>query len=438
MKILVVSHNCFSSTQNMGKTFVSLFSQFEKHELMQLYVYPSIPNVDVCDSYFRITDQQVVKAILKRKHCGGEVQPDLQVTTGTFESPDTEKRYNSINRNTSLTRRARDVAWKLGKWKSKELKAWLENGKPDAVFYALGDASFSQNIAMWVARYLGIPLITYVCDEYYFSGKQAKGFDRLINAGMLANIKKTIRRSQLVISICDDLGELYQTAFGTPYRTIMTGSAFASGSIVHEAGERTQISYIGNLALNRWRSILDIQDALNRYHETHERRYELVYYGREHTELSGKVTYGGFLDPAGIREVMGRSYMLVHIETFDREFRARLKYSVSTKIADSLASGTCLLAYGPEELASIRHLERNACAGCITDKAVLDARLSALLDDPALVEQYAEAGMKVASLHHSSERNSRSLYEAIAQMIASRSEDRTGEVRASTNRQDGI
>ena len=52
MKVLLVSHNCFSKTQNMGKTFASLFSNFKKEELMQLYLYPTIPNIDICDNYF--------------------------------------------------------------------------------------------------------------------------------------------------------------------------------------------------------------------------------------------------------------------------------------------------------------------------------------------------------------------------------------------------
>ena len=46
MKVLIISHNPISNQSNMGKTFLSLFSQFDKEELCQLYIYPVIPNED--------------------------------------------------------------------------------------------------------------------------------------------------------------------------------------------------------------------------------------------------------------------------------------------------------------------------------------------------------------------------------------------------------
>ena len=92
MKVLIVSHNCFSTTQNMGKTLMSLFSEFKKEELMQLYFYPSVPNVDVCDSCYRITDNDALHSILKRKSCGKEVV--AKKTTGVetlFEKAESPK-----------------------------------------------------------------------------------------------------------------------------------------------------------------------------------------------------------------------------------------------------------------------------------------------------------------------------------------------------------
>ena len=50
------------------------------------------------------------------------------------------------------------------------------------------------------------------------------------------------------------------------------------------------------------------------------------------------------------------------MEAFDKENRDRVRYSVSTKIIESLASGRPLLAYGPEDVASMAYLRRNDCA----------------------------------------------------------------------------
>ena len=65
MKVLIISHNPITTYQSMGKTMLSLFSAFDRSELCQLYIYPTLPDIDVCDSYFRITDRDVLKSLKK-------------------------------------------------------------------------------------------------------------------------------------------------------------------------------------------------------------------------------------------------------------------------------------------------------------------------------------------------------------------------------------
>ena len=44
MKVLLLSHNPVTTYNNMGKTFLSLFSAFRPEELCQLYLYPAVPD----------------------------------------------------------------------------------------------------------------------------------------------------------------------------------------------------------------------------------------------------------------------------------------------------------------------------------------------------------------------------------------------------------
>lgn len=67
---MVISHNCFSTFQSMGKTLAGLFGAFDKEDLCQLYLYPTYPNIDMCNSYFRITDSEVLESIFSREKCG--------------------------------------------------------------------------------------------------------------------------------------------------------------------------------------------------------------------------------------------------------------------------------------------------------------------------------------------------------------------------------
>ena len=57
MKVLLLSHNPVTTYNNMGKTFLSLFSAFRPEELCQLFLYPAVPDTACCGSYYRFTDR---------------------------------------------------------------------------------------------------------------------------------------------------------------------------------------------------------------------------------------------------------------------------------------------------------------------------------------------------------------------------------------------
>lgn len=417
MKVLIVSHNCFSSSQSMGKTLVSFFTKFDKTELMQLYFYPSIPNVDVCGDYYRITDKNMLSSIIHRRKCGRKIrQSEITSDNTLFADANEQKQYSRINRTNSMVRRARDVLWKIGAWKTKDLIQWLQKGKPDVVFYALGDATFSQKIAVWVADFLQIPLVTYVCDEYYLSGKSLPLCRRLLNDGMIRGIEKTVKKSKHLITICDDLGELYKRIFGSTYTTVMTGSSFGAGKIVREP-DADQISFIGNLSLNRWRSLLDIADALDYANRMNGTQYKLYYYGAENGNMQGRAIYGGRLNAEQIKDTMEKSRMLIHTESFEPEYEERVKYSVSTKIADSLASGVPLLGYAPACVASMEHLIKNQCALIATDKTMLNEKLAEFLSDIKNEEDIINNAIRTAKCYHDTHKNSSIVREVLDKTI---------------------
>lgn len=108
--------------------------------------------------------------------------------------------------------------------------------------------------------------------------------------------------------------------------------------------------------------------------------------------------------------VLHSSDLLLHVEAFDAESIDLVKHSVSTKIADSLASGICLLAYGPEQVASIRHLLDNECAFCITSKEKLKDGLKLIFTDKNLRFRFANKALETARIWHDAETTSKKFY----------------------------
>ena len=99
MKVLIISHNPISTVNNNGKTMLTLFSSFEQEELCQLYVAPALPDVKKCNSYFRITDKDILKSYYRFCVRGREIKP-CEIDTFShlqYESEKDEKLYSSIS-----------------------------------------------------------------------------------------------------------------------------------------------------------------------------------------------------------------------------------------------------------------------------------------------------------------------------------------------------
>ena len=108
-------------------------------------------------------------------------------------------------------------------------------------------------------------------------------------------------------------------------------------------------------------------------------------------------------------EEMKKASVLLHVESFEEDNRERVKYSVSTKIADLLASGICLFAYGPEEISSIEYLRRNECALVAVNREELTYKLSECLEKPEVRAENASKALEIAARNHDSGRQSERL-----------------------------
>ena len=119
----------------------------------------------------------------------------------------------------------------------------------------------------------------------------------------------------------------------------------------------------------------------------------------------------GFISGKEFEKKLQNAELLLHIEAFDEKSIDLVKHSVSTKIADSLGSGVCLLGYGPKEVASMQHLIRNDCALVCTKESELKGFLWKAFYDVGERNRVRENALKTARLYHDSFVTSRRLYE---------------------------
>lgn len=213
------------------------------------------------------------------------------------------------------------------------------------------------------------------------------------------------------------LSSFYQKEFNRSAVTIMTGTNYTI-ALVPRVSETVQaIRYFGKINLNRYKSIADVGRTLDQINIENNTSYTLEIYCNSAApeavaELSSikSIKICDFISGEEFKKKFFSSDILLHIEAFDDASIDRTKHSVSTKIADSLASGIPLLAYGPSFVASIKHLLNNKCAIIITDSRDLKSKILQMLNDKTLRQTAAQNGLITARTYHDSSNNSALLY----------------------------
>ena len=404
MKILVVSHCVFSETESMGKTLSGYFSSFNKADIAQFYIHSEVPTTSVCENYYRIIDKDVIKSIFTFK--SGKVFSKKDICehkkTSRVDSGTEAKLYQFGRKRTPLIYILRNFWWKLGHWNTKKLNRWIDDFAPDCVFFASGDYSFMYDIALKIAKTRNIPLYISCMDDYYINNKNPdKALGKLYHKSFMKHVRKAMNYASAIFCICDKMSYDYEKLFDKKCYTVHTPASFDEPMTKRKI---PGIAYMGNLGLNRHKQLIKIGQALKELNSdvtcidvySSEKRPEIL---NDLIPENG-VVFHGSVSAEKVKEIMAESLAVIHTESFGIVQRNAVKYSVSTKIADSLMSGTCIFAFGPPEIASMQYLSENNAAITVFDEKELSDKLRALLSDEKLRENVSASAKNLAKKNH--------------------------------------
>lgn len=422
MKVLIISHNPLTTYHNMGKTLLSLFSEFKKKEICQLYIYPSLPDIKKCNSYYRITDKDILNSYFKFKVKGKKInERDISKKNNKmFENTSDEELYRNKKNKKAHRMLLRDLMWKCSNYFNKDLKKWLIEQKPTHIFVAPGDSKFIYDMAIKCSKYLNIPIISYICDDYFFTPKKKGLLNRLQQVLLKNKINHLMQRTSHIITICEELRNKYSYKFKKKASTIMTGSNYMVNFNSKKINNPTTITYFGNIRCNRYLSLVTIGKELDKINKKDNKDYKLIIYSGEKDKSIlnnfkniNSIEFKGFLVGDEFDKIFLSSQILLHVEAFDKESIERVKMSISTKIADSLASGICFFAYGPSEIESIKYLKSNKAAVIATSEKELNKKLLEIFDDYNLRQNVIKKALELASENHVKQKTSKKIYKII-------------------------
>lgn len=422
MRVLIISHSVLNETTNMGKTLFAQFANWDTHDIAQLYLHSGVPHLRVCTSYYCFSDIDALKSILIPNHHGHIYdEEDIPNSKGNTESALLSFIYTNARRRKLQTYVMRDVIWNCCHWRNRHLSAWLQRFAPDIVYLVPGDYAFTYDIGYRIAKDLQIPMMVSCMDDYFIQNTFGNSkWGKLWKKYFMKKVYRAMEYASEIQTICESMGEKYRELFHTPCFALYSS---AEQKAVNLKKQQKQISYIGNIALGRAEQLCDIGKALKQLDIPGIPKYIDVYSGEKRPELLKMMTrenginFHGAIPQNEILDIFQKSIAVIHTESFCERFRERVRYSVSTKIAESLSYGPCMIAYGPADIASMSYLSKTGAAYVITEEKQLHSGLIDILSNDTKRTEVQLHARKAAAQNHNIEQNMRILQQHLQAVV---------------------
>lgn len=424
-KLLVVSYSGFSDTNANGKTLKALLNDFAPENIMQFYRGTQEPDFSSCSRCFRVTDKQIIKSFLRRKNTKyfeNTLDDDENKGTATVNNTvkPKQKKVQSFlkkhNYNYAL-RGLREYLFMLSPWGEKELMDKIEEFSPDGLLYMVGDNFSLDKLVLKIVEKYNIPLILFNTEAFRIIDLHTRhGLEKLYCKHTEDTYEELDRQSALTIYICDMLKEHYiQLYKGCRKHIVAYNSDVFDTPQYTNSGKAEKIAYFGNLGVGRTDPLIEMAGALEKIDEN----LYIDVYGSTSEENENKlrnvpnIHFHGFVSQNVLGKIKEEADILLHTESFDSEIVPKLKYAFSTKIAQYLCSGRCVVSYAPEETASSQYLINTKSAVVVTRAERLEESLREVVFDGEKRMQYARQAYMTAKENHDMTKTAKMISEAI-------------------------
>lgn len=408
-KILIVGTVPYNK-KSTSRAFDSYFHYWKRENLAQIFSNTKEPTKGHCAKLYQITDQRILKKwfnIIKepgREYLYENLKEEWTSNDLEVKNPIVNKLYRIGSKKNSLVYLMRGLLWRKKLWCTKDFNLWVEKFKPDCIFLAFSDDFFILKIALYIAKKYNIPIISCIGDDYYFNYK--KSLSPLYHCYKILYrklVKKVFSHQGSAIYIGNKIRDKYNKEFNLRGETVYLTSTIKRKEFKTIDKQSLKISYFGNIRLGRNKSLNEIGIALGKinkdyildiYSNEQQREYYKIFETNKNIKFHGSISYSD----VQIKTI--ESDIVVVVESFDKKDIDITRYSLSTKVADSLSSGTNVLAYGSIECGAIEYAKETGCITVCTKKEELLESINKLINDEEIQYKNYKQAIKIVEKNH--------------------------------------
>lgn len=398
------------NTKDSSRAFDAYFHYWERENIAQIFSNPLTPVKGHCGTMFQITDYRLLqkwkgKSVATGRSYNYDDLPDsTESSKREDESKSATKAYRFGLKHTPLTHLLRGLLWRKHFWCTDELNHWLEEFNPECVFLSYSDDYFIPQIALYVAKKFDIPIVNSILDDYYFNTHfSLNPLYWMYKLTYKKLIRKVLEHKGSAIYISDKIKTKYNSELNLDGETIYLTSSIKRKPFTQINIDKPIITYFGNIGMGRNHALNDIGHALGIINPNYILE---VYSGTKDSKLydvfknNPNIYFGGTIPYESVQDKMAKSDVTVIVEGFKPHDIDLSRYSLSTKAADSLASGASILTYGSQETGIVEYMQSTGASYVCTNKEKLVDTIREMLSTPDRQKQYYEQQIVMTKEHH--------------------------------------
>ncbi|MGP8106598.1 MAG: hypothetical protein ACLQLE_11990 [Desulfobaccales bacterium] len=416
-RVLVIDAMPFTRRRNNGIVKSNLFQGWPKSRLAQIDYSNDQPGFDVCDRYWRLKKTDILKGLFgKAPYAAWSLaEKDLLAIGNSGEESDYDDRPQIERRLSFLNPQWRELIGeailRLPSVLSAPVRRWIDSFQPDIIFSNLGKGPILR-LVVKVSQRLNLPILPYFTDDWVANLYKDHFLGSILRRSMLNWFSECLRRAPIRLTASDHMSAEYTRRYGGRFEAMLYPEEL--NPVKQGDGKRSvpsviQFLFLGSLEPDRWRSLRHIGEALWDLHSLGVSA-ELSIYAfpsdiekyRSYLTMAPVMRIVGTASPSEVAQLQRKADVLVHVESFAPYTRQYTKYSLSTKIPQYMMARTCIFAYGPGEVASLRYLRENGTGMVVgeEDQQILRLALTRLITDVKLRQTLAEKAYSTAVARH--------------------------------------
>ena len=410
LKVLILSRTPWRTDNSFGNTYSNWFSKMEDIQVAHICLADGLPFAENnVSKYYQISEKKLAKSVFKghsKTNAVGQIVYPVEVEPHDITRTDTSLigRIITFGKKYQLPSffLFRELVWKLGNINYEGLFDFIKSFNPDVIFMPLYYAGYVDRVALNIHRHFQIPIVVEVSlDVYTLKQVSFNPFFWINRFYVRYKTRQICAISKMLYVISEKQRRDYRKLFDLPIKVMYK---FADKDrhrySYEENSNRVRYLYTGNLWVGRWKSLALLANALKTvgggtldiFTAT-----QLSDKAKRKLIIDGVSTLHPPISQEQVIEEQNKADVLVHVESFNIKNRLHVRYSISTKIMDYISVGRCIMAIGPNDIASIEFLKDNHLALVASNEDEVNEIVKQINGCHSTISEYANKNIEYCS-----------------------------------------